>query len=100
MSYDEEAGEAVAHFEQVLDSDEYQAFLVRYNDMLVEQHGAARQDEIDAEVDKYRQLKFTRSAEYTIDLATGLPRLGTLRSEKVFGGQSEIQETTFSMTYQ
>jgi len=99
VNYDEEAGEAVVHLEQTLHPEEYQAFLVRYNDMLVEQHGAARQAEIDVAVDKYRQLKLTRSAEYTIDLATGLPSIGTIRSEKVFGGQSEIEETTFSMKY-
>ncbi|NVJ96929.1 MAG: hypothetical protein HWE25_02190 [Alphaproteobacteria bacterium] len=99
VSIDEEKGEAVISLDQNLNDEEYQAFLGRLKTMLMEQHGPAKEAAVDALVEKYRNLKLTRQAEYVLDMKTGLPSSGTIRSEQVFDGNAEIETIEFTMGY-
>lgn len=98
-TYDEDAGEAIVTWEQTLDPEEFDGFLQRYQAVLLEQNGPERQAAIDAQVEKYRQLQLNRSATFTIDLTTGLPKSGTIVSNQEFSGEAEQQELSFTMEY-
>ena len=98
-TYDEDAGEAIVTWEQTLDSEEFDGFLQRYHDLLLEQNGPEKQAAIDAQVEKYRQLELNRNATFTIDLTTGLPKSGTIFSSQKFSGEAEQQELSFTMEY-
>ncbi|MBO6504508.1 MAG: hypothetical protein JJ850_03890 [Kordiimonadaceae bacterium] len=99
ISHDTDAGEAIVNFEQTLDPAEHEAFLERLTNVLLQQYGEAQATAIQAEVDHYRALQLTRSADYTIDLSTGLVKNGSLRSEKVFKGSTEVENLSFSMRH-
>jgi len=99
VSYDEEKGEAVLRFDQYLNDDEFKGFLERLKPVLMEQFGPAQEAEIDALVDQYRLLQLNRQGEYVIDLKTGLPMSGTIRSEEVFQGKTKAETIEFTTTY-
>jgi|GEM_PF-1459380 len=99
VSYDEAKGEAVVQFDQYLNDDEYQGFLGRYKNMLMEQYGESEEDSINELVEKYRQMQMTRKGEYVIDLTSGLPKSGTVRSEQTFDGNTEVETIEFTMGY-
>ncbi|SDD38783.1 hypothetical protein [Kordiimonas lacus] len=99
VSYDEEKSEAVIRFDQYLNDEEFKGFLERLKPVLMEQNGPAQEAAVDALVEKYRLLQLNRQGEYVIDLVTGLPMSGTIRSEEIFDGNTEVETIEFTTKY-
>lgn len=98
-SYDEDAGQAVITWDSTLHPQEYEAFLTRYHANLTEENGPEMAEAIETEINKYRNLKLTRTGRYTIDLSNGLPGEGSVRSETIWEGNTEVETIDFTLNY-
>lgn len=99
VSFDEERREAVIKFIQQLNDEKYKGFMERLKPALMKELGPEQEAGVDALVAKYRLLQLNRQAEYIIDLSTGLPRKGVIRSEQTFDGTTNVETIEFTMGY-
>lgn len=98
-SYDLNEGIITVSFNQKLNQEKFGAFLERYGETLRAQHGEDMDQEVNAELEKYRQLALNRAGRYVIDLGTGLPVSGEVISEQVFFDNLEIEEIYFTIKH-
>lgn len=95
-SYDLNEGLITVSFSQKLNAEKFELFLTRYGNTLRAQYGEDMNQEVNSELEKYRQLALNRAGRYVIDLGTGLPVSGEVISEQIFFDNLEIEEIYFS----